>query len=147
MPTPAFPLPFTCPSGPLQSWSLPPAPSPSVPSRPMDGAERQPGSRQAAWGDTGVGVRGEVLLAGGRRGRAWGRGAAGGGTPAGKGCRPARVPVQGWAAGPEGGGGTGVALTSRRVPEQPGASSPAAAATAHPARPPPPETAAPRRLR
>lgn len=73
-----------------------------------------------------------MLVAGGRRGRAWGRGAAGGETPAGKGCRPARVPVQGWAAGPEGGGGTRVALTSRRVPEQPGASSPAAAATARP---------------
>lgn len=34
-----------------------------------------------------------------------GQGAAGGGTPVGKGCRPARVPVQGWAAGPERGGG------------------------------------------
>lgn len=70
------------------------------------------------------------------------QGAFRGGTPAGKGCQPARVPVQGRAAGPERGGGIHVSLTSRRCwsgrgPAALGASSPAATATAHP-RPPAP---------
>lgn len=75
-----------------------------------------------------------------------GRGAVGGETPAGKGCPPARVPVQGWAAGPERGGGTHVSLTSRRVSEQPGGQQPRrhGHCAPAPARPRPPETTAPR---
>lgn len=109
--------------------------APSPVSFSMNGAEHEPRSQYMAWGDPSVGVQQEVPVLGDQSNRAPGpgyRGAVGGRTPAEKGCGPARVPVQGWAVGPERGGRTHVSLTSRRVPEQPGATSPVATAAAHP---------------
>lgn len=90
-PPPAFSLPFTCPHGPLQSWSLPPPRPP-----PGSGTLLSRGIR-TAWGDPGVGICREVPVSGGRSSRAPGPGCSGWRDPGREGvpCSPGPGPGMG----------------------------------------------------